>query len=217
MFGVKPDGTLTGQQVSDKTLRDVAQAVSRFEPPADLPLTRVEVSPGREALIVAVTGNTDAVPFTYEGRAYERVASTTRVMPQKRYEELLIERAHSKRRWENQPAEDATLRDIDRELALEIVDAARAAGRLVGPVGRSAARILDHFGIRTGGNLLRAAIVLFGKRFMPDFPQCELRMARFRGTDKAEFLDQRNTRGAAFRLLSEAQVFCQRHLPLPAR
>ncbi|MBM4078486.1 MAG: hypothetical protein FJ278_02220, partial [Planctomycetes bacterium] len=39
---------------------------------------------------------------------------------------------------------------------------------------------------RSGG------MVLFGKKFMPDYPQCELRMARFRGTDKTEFLDQRN-------------------------
>jgi ATP-dependent DNA helicase RecG len=28
--------------------------------------------------------------------------------------------------------------------------------------------------------------------FMPDYPQCELRMARFRGSDKTEFLDQRH-------------------------
>ena len=42
-------------------------------------------------------------------------------------------------------------------------------------------------------------------------------MARFRGVDKTEFLDQRNLRGPAFKLVEEAELFCQRHFPLPGR
>lgn len=42
-------------------------------------------------------------------------------------------------------------------------------------------------------------------------PQCQLRLARFRGTDKREFLDQRQLNGHAFLLLEEAILFCQRH------
>lgn len=71
--------------------------------------------------------------------------------------------------------------------------------------------------MRGKGAILRAAVVLFGKNFLPDYPQCELRMARFRGTDKTEFLDQRHVRGPAFKLLEEAELFCQRHFPLPGR
>lgn len=66
-------------------------------------------------------------------------------------------------------------------------------------------------------DILQAAVVLFGKTFVPDYPQCELRLARFRGTNKTEFLDQRQVRGPAFRLLEEAEIFCQRHFPMPAR
>lgn len=33
LFGIKPDCTVEGQQVSDKTLRDLAQALDGFEPP----------------------------------------------------------------------------------------------------------------------------------------------------------------------------------------
>jgi ATP-dependent DNA helicase RecG len=36
-------------------------------------------------------------------------------------------------------------------------------------------------------------------------------------TDKTEFLDQRHVRGPAFKLLEEAQLFCQRHFPLPGK
>jgi ATP-dependent DNA helicase RecG len=111
-------------------------------------------------------------------------------MSQRRYEKLLLERAHSRRRWENQEAEGTTLRDLNREKVFQAIDSARAAGRLVEPVGRDLGRVLDGLGVRRGSTSLRAAVV-FGKRFLPDFSRCELRMARFKGTHKTEFLDQR--------------------------
>lgn len=138
-------------------------------------------------------------------------------MPQKKYETLLLDRAHSKRRWENQEAENTTIRDITADEVYRVVNLARASGRLVAPVERDLGRILDRFGLRERGRILRAAVVLFGKRFLPNFPQCELRLARFRGVDKSEFLDQKTIRGPAFKLLEEAELFCHRHFPLPGR
>ncbi|WP_223640733.1 ATP-binding protein [Corallococcus sp. EGB] len=217
LLGVKPDGELVGQQVSEQTLHDIATARERFEPPLDLHIQSVEVASGRSVLVLTVGGISDSVPYTFDGRAYERVGNTTRKMAQERYELLLMERAHSRRRWENQEADEVPLQELDRAEVLRIVEAARSAGRLVGPVGRSLPELLDRLGVRHKGKLLRAAVVLFGKTFLPHHPQCELRMARFRGTDKTEFLDQRNVRGPAFRLLEEAELFCQRHFPLAGR
>ncbi len=105
VFGVRPDGQPEGQQVSDKTLREIAQALDRFEPPVNVPMERLSVGKGREILIIRIEGTTDSIPYTFEGRPYERVGSTTRKMSQERYEKLLLERGHAKRRWENLPAE----------------------------------------------------------------------------------------------------------------
>ncbi len=215
VIGVKPDGTLTGQQVSDKTLREIAQAMEGFEPPVRIEVERVRVQPGHDALVFHAEGPRDTIPFTFHGQAYERIQSTTRKMPQKRYEQLLLARAHSKHRWENQEAEEITLRDIDREEVFRVAETARSVGRLVGPTEKNLTTLLERLGVAKDGKPLRAAVVLFGKRFLPDYPQCELRLARFRGTDKTEFLDQRQLRGPAFKLLQEAEIFCQRHFPLP--
>lgn len=217
MIGVRPDGQIVGQQVSEQTLHDIAAACERFEPPIELAIDSIDVAAGRKVLVLSVSGITDSVPFTYDGRSFERVGNTTRKMSQERYESLLLERAHSRRRWENREAEEVTLRDLDREEVLRIVEAARSTGRLVGPVGRSLPKLLDRLGVRSKRKILRAAVVLFGKTFLPNYPQCELRLARFRGTDKTEFLDQRQMRGPAFKLLEEAELFCQRHFPLPGR
>jgi ATP-dependent DNA helicase RecG len=212
-----PDGQPEGQQVSDQTLRDIAQALDRFEPPVELPIERLPLANGREILVLRVAGTSDSVPFTFDGRPYERVASTTRKMSQEKYEKLLLARSHTMRRWENQSADAIALKDIDRDEVFRIVDIARSMGRLVGPVGRSLPDVLTRLGLRKDGHIPQAAVVLFGKNFVPDYPQCELRLARFRGTNKTEFLDQRQVRGPAFRLLEEAEIFCQRHFPMPAR
>ncbi|MBH0176401.1 MAG: transcriptional regulator [Nitrospira sp.] len=217
LFGVRPDGKPEGQHATEQTLREIAHAMDRFEPPVNIPVERIQTEAGRAVLVLRIEGTSDTIPFTFEGRPYERVGNTTRKMAQDRYEQLLFERSHSKRRWENQPAHGISLKDIDREEVFRIVEIARSVGRLVGPVGKNLPDVLNRLGLRQNGQILRAAVVLFGKTFLPDYPQCELRMARFRGTDKTEFLDQRQIRGPAFKLLEEAELFCQRHFPLPAK
>jgi len=77
--------------------------------------------------------------------------------------------------------------------------------------------ILDRLGLLRQGKILRAAVVLFGTKMLPDYPQCELRMARFKGTTKTEFLDSPQIRGHAFKLLDEATLFLQKHNPIAAR
>jgi len=59
--------------------------------------------------------------------------------------------------------------------------------------------------------------VLFGVGMERDYPQCALRMARFKGVDKPEFLDNRQIHGHALHLLEEAMPFMMRHLPIAGR
>ena len=214
VFGVSPDGAILGQQVSDQTMREVAQEMAALDPPAKVAIHRVVVAPGREVLVLAATGGSDLVPFTCDGRPYERVGSTTRRMPREHFDQLVIERMHATRRWESQEAEGTTIRDIDGREVRRVISLARDAGRLAGPVGRDVASALAGLGVMQDGRVLRAAVVLFGKRFLPNFPQCELRLARFRGIDKDAFIDERQMRGGAVHLLDEAMVFADRHLPV---
>ena len=48
-------------------------------------------------------------------------------------------------------------------------------------------------------------------------PQCLLRVARFRGLDRSEFLDNRQFNGNAFTLLSSAERFLRDTLPIASR
>jgi ATP-dependent DNA helicase RecG len=106
---------------------------------------------------------------------------------------------------------------LDQEEILRTARIGISAGRLPESAGANPADILDRLGLRVQGRLLNAAIVLFGTQFLPEHPQCQLRMARFRGIDKTEFIDNRQINGHGFQLLEEAMLFLQRHLPVAGR
>ena len=145
-----------------------------------------------------------------------RIGNTTSRMPQPEYERRLLARTKNQQRREAEVARGYTLNGIDTREIKKTLRAAVEAGRLESTV-TTPAEALGRFHLRAGGKLLRAAVVLFGRRMLPDFPQCSLRMARFRGITKTEFLDQRQLDGHAFLLLEEADLFLRRHLPVAGR
>ncbi len=66
------------------------------------------------------------------------------------------------------------------------------------------------------GKLNNAAAVLFGKDLY-DYPQCLLRMARFKGTTKEEFIDNQRAAGNIYELLDAAMTFFFKHLSLSGK
>ena len=218
LFGIRPAATAEGQDVSDQTLRDIAQALDRFEPPVNVPVERLPLGKGREVLILRVKGTSDSIPFTFEGRPYERVGNTTRKMSQETYEKLLLERGHAKRRWENLPAEGLTLKDLDRKEILRTRELAIQQSRISPETSQDLGDILDRLGVRVRGVLTQAAQVLYGKEFMSGYPQCLLKMGRFRGTEiTGRIVDNRQERMNAFAMVREGMAFLERTLPLGAR
>ena len=93
----------------------------------------------------------------------------------------------------------------------------RPGARLPESTGRNTGDILDRLSLRKDGQILNSAVVLFGKESVFGYPQRKLRLARFKGTDKAEFIDNRQPEGHAFALLDDAMTFLHRHLPLSGR
>jgi ATP-dependent DNA helicase RecG len=176
---------------------------------------RIVVSGTKEAVMLATAAYGDA-PYTFDGRPFQRIGNTTSRMPQAEYERRLLARAMAVDRWENHVAEGYAEADLDREEIARMVRAAVDKGRLESPPA-DPMEALDRLHLRVDGKLRRAAVVLFGRRLMPDYPQCALRLARFKGTTKTEFLDQRQLHGHAFQILDEAMHFIMRNIPVAGR
>ena len=67
------------------------------------------------------------------------------------------------------------------------------------------------------GILNNAAVVLFAKPDIYGYTQCLLRLARFRGTDKMEFIDSQRIKGNIFLLFDAAMAFIFKHLSLSGK
>jgi len=218
LFGVEPDGRVVGQEVGDRTVEEVAQELSEIDPPVFPRIDRVPVEGGCEVLVVHVSPGPSR-PYSYRGQVYRRVGNTNQAMSRDEYNRVLLERVHAETRWENEAASRWSVADLDHEEILRTVEEGIRIGRVEDPGTREPATILRGLGLLKQDMLRRAAVVLFGRgeRLPAEFSQCLLRMARFKGTEKGEFLDNRQFHGHAFGIFQQAQRFILDHMPIAGR
>ena len=218
MFGVNPAGVVIGQRVGKDTQEDIAQELQNLDPPAFPSIDRVAVGEGREVIVVTVAPGASP-PYSFGGVAYRRVGSTNQRLSREEYNRILLERVHGQTRWENEEAPGWSVADLDEEQIVATVDEAVRRGRLEEPGTRAPGTLLRGLRLLRGDCLLRAAVVLFGRsdRMADAYPQCLLRVARFRGVTRTDFLDNRQFRGNAFDLFRAAQRFLVESLPIAGR
>ncbi len=215
LFGVDPKSQIKGQSVSGNTIHEISQAFEKFDPAVYPNIERLKVGNGNEVIILLVDADKTGVPYVFDGRSYVRVGNTTKKMSRDHYEKLLFERMHSGMRWENQIAEDFTLKDLDRNEILRTREAAIRNMRIDPATPAKVTDILERLGLLVDGQLLRAAVVLYGKNLFPKMLQCHIKLGRFRGSSvTGEIIDNRQEHYNAFLTVREAMAFLERHLPL---
>ena len=221
LFGIAPTTLqILGQQVTESTRREIAHELTKLEPSIDLPVEYVDI-PGREGFqVIAIRldgASFGEVPYTYDGKPYLRVESTTIVMPRDIFEERLMRSRLKHYPWEGQICEDITIADLDEQRIRGSVRLGVERGRMPATsLTDTTERLVEELKLTKKGQLKNAAAALF-LRDTRDFPQFLLRMARFRGTDKMEFIDNQRAYGNFFDLLDAGMAFFFKHLSLSGK
>jgi len=110
------------------------------------------------------------------------------------------------------------LEDLDHEEILRTRQTAIEQRRLSAGTSMDVGDILDRLGLRIDGEITQAAQMLYGTRFLPDYPQGLLKLGRFRGTKiTGDILDNKQEQMHAFAMVREAMAWLDRTLPLSAR
>ncbi len=200
--------------------REIAHELTKLEPSIDLPVEYVDI-PGREGFqVIAIRldgASFGEVPYTYDGKPYLRVESTTIVMPRDIFEERLMRSRLKHYPWEGQICEDITIADLDEQRIRGSVRLGVERGRMPATsLTDTTERFVEELKLTKKGQLKNAAAALF-LRDTRDFPQFLLRMARFRGTDKMEFIDNQRAYGNFFDLLDAGMAFFFKHLSLSGK
>lgn len=213
LFGVTDEGEVVGQQVQTKTLEGLAQEFRRLEPQAAPTLEVFPIAEERSVIVATVPGGGGL--FLFDGRAYMRSGPTTQRMSKTTYEQLISFQMHPLHRWENQPAEGATLDDLDHEEILRVREEAVRHHSISARTGLDVGEVLDRLGLRRDGAITQGALALFGVGRWFDYPQFLLKMGRFRGTRiTGDILHNRQEHINAFTMMREGLAFLERTLPL---
>ena len=218
VFGVTPQShKIVGQDVNDNTQQELAQALSLLEPALDVRIEYIDIPDNAGRKVIAI--NFDGwiwgkEPYTYHGSPYYKVESTTRIMPREMFEERLKAAKPHKLSWERLIADEISIDDLNEDHIINAVRMGVRGGRMPeSALSLSATDILKKFSLTKNGQLLQAAVVLFARN-VQDYPQLLMRMARFKGVNKLEFIDNRQVRGDFFDMLDEGMAFCFKHLNL---
>lgn len=219
LFGVTDNGKVKGQEVGDDTKRNIAEAISRFEPRPDVEVQYVDVpdSDGKKVIVISAASQHQSRPFTFRGRAFHRTESVTSVMTQEQYRHLLFGKVDDKYSWDRMLNPDLKITDLDEDTFWGAIRSGIESGRIPeATIKDDMGSILEKLELARDGMLTNAAAVLFGKQRI-GYMQCYVRFARFRGTDKTEFIDNQQASGNLYKLLDDAMAFFFKHLPLSAK
>ena len=216
IFGVAPASLkIIGQQVSDNTQREIAQALSHLEPLYNVHIEYIDVPERNGDIVIAMQFEgwfQGKRPYTYHGCPYIRVESTTKEMQRDMYDERLRQSRPDFFAWERQIAEGLDLSQLDEKLIRGLIHLAVERGRIPdSALSAPMSEVLEKWRLLDKEQPLNVAAVLFSKN-LHNYPQLCLRMARFRGTDKNEFIDNQRVEGNFFQLLDAGMSFFRKHL-----
>jgi len=200
-FGVRNDGLIVGQDVGEKTIRDVSKAISDHIEPKLFPEITEKSLEGKNCILIKFEGS--EIPYFAYGRAYIRVGDEDRQMSAKELEKLFSEK--NKTLWER-GFSDKKSEDVNKDILKDFVARANKAKRIDFKFG-GVESTLKKLNLIEGNRILKAAEVLFC-----DNNPLEVQAAVFAGTDKLTFLDIKQFKGNLFNLLEHSESYIKEHI-----
>ena len=218
IFGVTPKSLkIVGQEVTDNTQREIALALAGLEPAVDVHVEYVDVPdyPGNKVIAMHFDGWVwGERPHTFHGCPYYKVESTTKVMPHEMYDERILAHRPQIYSWEGQMADGITLADLNEKHIKGCIRLGVEGGRIpASAISVPIEETLVKWKLLKNGVPTNGATMLFSDN-IDEYPQFRLRMARFVGTDKNEFIDNQRVEGCFFDLLDAGMAFFFKHLNL---
>lgn len=214
-IGINDQGKMIGQEVSDHTRQEIARELGKLEPTPQVDILYTSIKERKFVIFMRVDAGVH-IPYIYNGRPFQRNQSSTMRMSQHRYNQLLMMARQSPYAWEEIIAPEYSQSDLDAEEIYKTVSDSIKENRIPASAQKEDVQsILERFNLIKDRGLKRAAIVLYARQASLKLVQCRIKLARFRGTNKlGEFIDNQQIQGNAFNLLTEADTFLRRHLPI---
>lgn len=195
-FGISPKGEAVGLDISEKTLRDISQAIAAHVEPAIYPSISQQMIDEKPCIKVEVLGQQQ--PYFAYGRAYMRVADEDRRLSAHELKQLILFKHSESMRWETEPSKLDIAQLNPNKIKLFLEGASLPED--------SIANALEKLDLIKDGQLVKAA-----ELFFTDQP-IELRCAVFATTDSGSIIDMKDFFGDILELIEEAEKFILKNI-----
>lgn len=201
-FGIKPNGDVVGQTVTESSLRDVSRTIYESIKPQIYPIVQEEIVEGKHLIKVEFSG--EEVPYSAYGRYYLRTADEDREVTPPVLKQFFVANEY-KEKWER-GCSTALMQKCDKTAIKNFVNKAIAAGRL--PEGKyTYPTVLNRFGLSRGEYLTNAGEVLFGNT-----SPVTLKVAVFATDEKLTFLDMKLFENNILNLIQTAEEYILKNI-----
>jgi ATP-dependent DNA helicase RecG len=221
LVGVGDKGKKIGIELTDKIQQKIANFLKKFEPQGRIEVAYVSMPDSNRVIAVFYAeAISSEKPYAYDGRYWSRNQNTNMVMTQVMIDELFAKRISCLSEWDDQIVIKYKLKDLDHAAIEQMVKMGVNCSRLSSTaINQNFTEVLQRLNLLRDGYFTNAAMILFGNNrtnsLEIDYPQCLLKLARFKGMTKLEgFIDNRQLYCHAFQLLDYAETFIQQHVPI---
>lgn len=183
-FGVRNDGEVVGQQIGDRTMREISQGIANAIKPQIIPTITMELCDDKNVIKVSATG--DEKPYSAYGKYYMRSADEDREITPQQLRNLMLSVSDS----------IVNIEANNQELTFEQLKTLYAGNNLT--IRESTFKQNLNLLTRNGTYNLMASI-------LADTNSYSMKVAVFRGTDKTNLI-KRNEYGYKCMLVAVKQV-----------
>lgn len=114
VFGINNKGKIVGQEISDKTTREIGEALGRFDPATDIQPQYIQLEDSNKYLIVFCSDGMDSdKPYMWDGKPYQRHDSVTTIMPREKFLRLHESQTGLTYKWERMVNSKLTISSLD--------------------------------------------------------------------------------------------------------
>ncbi len=198
-FGVKADGEVCGQDVSESTLRQVSQTIGTSIRPAIYPVISHESTEDGKSYVKVTFVGEDA-PYACNGKYRIRVADEDILMSPEELRARFREEESRRNPWDRRVS-SKTVDDIDEPTLRRFVERGQKKGRITFDY-TTTKDVLDRLGLMDGDRLLNAGRALF----CPS-PLIDLKMGVLATHARTEILALEQESGLMFDLVRKAEGF----------
>ena len=217
IVGVNPEKEPVLENEISQEFNELRRFIYNAVIPESLIGIRIEEFKNHPLVLIEVIEGTTK-PYSVNNQSFIRAGSETRPANDNEMSNLIRARRKEEYSWENSPALEASLDDLDKDEINQAIKLSNNIGRTTRFKTDDPLTFLTHFQLFRNSQLTNAAIVLFGKEPTYFLPQCRARIIYFGESKSAnEYADTLIVEENLFKSFRRIQDYFKKNLPIQSQ